>query len=58
MDRTGKCILVSVGVCLLHIGAVPSSAQERSASQQEVWKMEIAFWDSLRAGDLRNHIVL
>lgn len=53
-----KKTLCSFGICLLLVGAVPSSAQEWSASQQEIWKMEMAFWNSLTAGDLEKHNAL
>jgi hypothetical protein len=52
------CQLGAFAVCLLFSSTMQLFAEEWTTKQQEVWKMEIAFWDSLRAGNLNRHMEL
>jgi hypothetical protein len=53
-----KLLLALVGINLLLFGSVQAFAQEWSAEQKEVLKMEETYWDLLKGGDLKGYLGL
>jgi hypothetical protein len=51
------CLVVAIfGISLLLFGGVQAFGQEWSAEQKEVWKMEVAYWDLLKEGNLNAYL--
>jgi len=57
MEKALK-ILVFLFVMSLGFGVVQGFGQVSSAEQKEVWKLEEAFYESIKNGDLKGHMAL
>ena len=58
MKYSTKLLVALFGISLLFFGGAQAFGQEWSAEQKEVWKMEIAYWDFLKEGDIKGYMKL
>ncbi len=58
MKYSTKLMVAIFGISLLLFGGVQAFGQEWSAEQKEVWKMEVAYWDLLKEGNLKGYMEL
>ena len=58
MKYSRKILVGLLGISLMFFVGIPAFGQEWSAEQKEVWKMEMAYWDSFKEGDMKRHMEL
>jgi len=58
MKYLTKLLVALFEISLLLFTGIRAFGQEWSAEQKEVWKMEIAWWNSWKEGDMKRHMGL
>ena len=58
MKNSVRILAALFVISFMGFGVVQGFGQEMSAEQKEVWKMEEAYWEFFKQGDLKGHMAL
>jgi len=58
MKFSTKFLVALLGISLIFLGGTKALGPEWSAEQKEVWKMEVAYWEYFKEGDIKGYMTL